>query len=714
MKASKLVTKAAQERVREAAPQRKLVQDAIRSGRPLDAESDSARKVNRIQAVTGTDRKVAEAVARYDPTAVRRLQGETRLGAERIQGKTVDFVSTSFLELAIAAAGTVGRVVFRDLQPQGSGFMISDRLFLTNNHVIPDVAEAGRLLVEFNYERDHDGIPKPVTRFELAPDIFFVTDPEDQLDFTVVAIGGTEAGAGSLTDFGYCPLVGTDDKHVLGEFVNLVQHPDGDFKQVVLRENQLVTRLETVLHYMADTMPGSSGSPVFNDQWQVIALHHWGEPYREETMPDGQAVPKDLNEGIRISAIVQALMTKASTMSGAKRSLLMTALTSPSRRPSTLRERPQPAPSVIPCRRDSQFGDVALPVFAKASPGGAATWTVPIEISVRVGGALSIAQAAEAPNAMAAAREAIKIDQNYANRPGYDPDFLSGNPVSLPSLNDAQRAEAARLLQAPTGADPYELPYQHFSIVMNAARRMAFFTAANIDGSTWIDIKRDEGESREAEATEKWFNDPRIPPDAQCQQDLYDAQEPKRVFDRGHLVRRQDPAWGTAARAKKANADTFHFTNCTPQESRFNQRVQYWQGIEKYVLENATAEGERVSVFTGPVLAADDPAYRYVQVPMAFWKIVARVEGGQLLATALLADQSQLIEQLPERLGEGYDDLGAVAEYQTSVSEIEQLTGLDFGPLRDGDTFEPAPAEAATKRRRLTRIEDLALNRVAR
>ena len=73
---------------------------------------------------------------------------------------------------------------------------------------------------------------------------------------------------------------------------------------------------------------------------------------------------------------------------------------------------------------------------------------------------------------------------------------------------------------------------------------------------------------------------------------------------------------------------------------------------------------------------------------MQFFKIVARVEDGELKATALLASQAQFLNRLPERLGgESFDDLGDVEHYQTSVAEIEGLTGLDFGPLRDADTF---------------------------
>jgi endonuclease G, mitochondrial len=75
--------------------------------------------------------------------------------------------------------------------------------------------------------------------------------------------------------------------HSLGEVANIVQHPDGRLKEVVLRENRLVARLDTVLHYVADTEPGSSGSPVFNNQWQAIALHHWGGPWRQKATIGG-------------------------------------------------------------------------------------------------------------------------------------------------------------------------------------------------------------------------------------------------------------------------------------------------------------------------------------------------------------------------------------------------------------------------------------------
>jgi len=720
------VATGARERIRKAEGERKRVLEAIWAGRPMEAEPDAARKVSRIQAVTGVDRGAAEALARYEDPAALGLAGPALSRAERIQGKTVDFLGVAFLETARAAAASVGRVAFRDLRPQGSGLMVSDRLFLTNNHVIASPAQARQFVVQFNYELDPDGKARAVTQFELAPELFFFTSPEDVLDFTLVAVGGRIDGKSELGQFGYCPLLTSDDKHMLGDFVNVIQHPEGNYKQVVIRENRLVTRLDTVLHYVSDTLPGSSGSPVFNDEWEVIALHHWGEPYTMTTRPDGRPVRRDVNEGVRISAIARALQAGKGDLSGAAVALLEAALNPPSRRPSALAasalgERVPASGSMVVTTRE--------PVSGMPSMGddGTVSWTIPLTVSLRLGTAVAssgdrTAQPVVAGSATEAElpSEAVKVDRRYDNRGGYDPDFLPGHHLDLPRLSETQRAVAARKLQVAEGEDPYELTYEHFSIVMNAERRLAFFTAVNIDGSSWVAIKRaadtsgpvapQEAQAAEAaEAAEKWFDDPRISREAQTDQSLYDKQLPKRVFDRGHLVRRQDPAWGTKSAADRANADTFHFCNCAPQEARFNQDARLWQGIENYVLDNAKADDIRVTVFTGPVFADDDPDYRYVNVPLRFWKIVARVERGKLLATALLADQSDRLTRLPERMSEGFDDLSKVKSFQTSVAEIEQLTGLDFA-LRDHDTFQPGAAEALGKRRPLSSFRDIALS----
>src|SRR5215207_430865 len=489
-KAPEYIAAKARARVEASAERRNKVLKAIYAGRPLDAEPDEARTIHRLQRVAGVDADQAASLADYQEDVLSRLKGDKRLGAERIQGKTEDFVGVAFLELARIAASTVGRVISEDKQPIGSGFMISDRLFLTNNHVIPDIFEARQYLAEFNYEMSIDRQPKPVTRFKFKPDEFFLTNPEDELDFTVVAIGQTVYGEGRLSDFGYCPLIGSDDKHVLGEFVNIIQHPEGDYKQVVLRENQLVTRLDRLLHYLADTNPGSSGSPVFNDQWEVIALHHWGEP-TELITPDGKPVRKDVNEGVRISKILSDLTSKRNSIKEPQCVLLDAALNPQFRQPSIVHEH-------LAGRRLEEIvssqGKSSDSISQEVKPDGTVTWKIPLEISVRLGGISQpqppLASIQREPIVVSekdqdftrpSLEEAIRIDPDYSNRPGYDSHFLLRHDVPLPKLSDAQKHDAARLKRVNRGEDPYELKYQHFSIVINADRRMAFFTAVNVD-----------------------------------------------------------------------------------------------------------------------------------------------------------------------------------------------------------------------------------------
>lgn len=173
---------------------------------------------------------------------------------------------------------------------------------------------------------------------------------------------------------------------------------------------------------------------------------------------------------------------------------------------------------------------------------------------------------------------------------------------------------AATNLRAKGGDDPHDLKYQHFSIVMNGARRLPFSTAVNIDGASVVKINRKTGkvtsvevpDDEGAEAYEKWFDDPRVDANECSNQSLYD--DPTLTqFQRGHLVKRTDPSWGTASRALRAHADTFHFTNCAPQHELFNPNKTRWAGVEDWITKESDDEDMRVTVFSGPVLRDNDP-----------------------------------------------------------------------------------------------------------
>jgi endonuclease G len=499
---------------------------------------------------------------------------------------TADFVGIQYLDAGAAAARAIGRVNIRGasgrLQGYGTGSLVSPALLLTNHHVLPDAETARNSLIEFNYQDGIDGRPLHAQVFPFDPDRFYLADEER--DFALVAVRGA---AEELAPFGFNRLIEAEGKAIIGEFVTIIQHPGGEKKQIALRENRIIDIPERFLHYTADTKPGSSGALAFNDEWEAVALHHASVP-----APQHEDIGGFVNEGIRISRIVEFI--KAAVLPPEQRALADGVFAPPVRREAAALPSAPPSPS-----------RAAVP--AATRPGDEVTITVPVEITVRVGGG-------------AAAPEAISIDPDYSNRGGYEPAFLA-QPLPLPVPGPALAESASA-----------ELRYHHFSIVMHRPRALALFTAVNIDGKA---ARRPRRES------DRWILDPRLPASEQTGEAVY-RDNP---LDRGHLVRRLDPAWGSEQLAKAANDDTFHFTNATPQHHDFNAGSTLWLGLEDYVLENADTADLAVSVVTGPVLAEDDDAYRGVQLPRQFWKIVAMVKrSGELSVTGYLLSQAALLE----------------------------------------------------------------------
>lgn len=262
------------------------------------------------------------------------------------------------------------------------------------------------------------------------------------------------------------------------------------------------------------------------------------------------------------------------------------------------------------------------------------------------------------------------IDPSYADRAGFDESFL-GVAVPVPVVP----GDLGDDLALPVGGDDPVLRYHHFSIVVSASRRLARWTAVNLDGRRRFVVDRGSGD---------WSYDPRLPADVQAGEELYADND----LDRGHIVRRQDPVWGdTYEEALAANDDTFHFTNCAPQHARFNQDSATWLGLEDHILTTVAGMALRADVFTGPVLSDDDPFYRDVAIPLAFWKVVVTVDDADdLHATAYLLRQDELIDDLARPTAEG-PVFGPYKTFQVAVADVEQLTGLNFGALRERDPF---------------------------
>ncbi|MEU0646057.1 trypsin-like peptidase domain-containing protein [Streptomyces umbrinus] len=253
---------------------------------------------------------------------------------ERIIGASNDMQAWSFLPRGARAARAVTRIKIRHNGrelPHGTGFLVSPRLLLTNHHVFPHPQFAAQCVLEFNAQVTIDNTPDTQVQLEPDPATFFTAD--QHLDFALVAVSPTTDGHLPGDAFGWHRLSAQLGKLVIGEPVNIIGHPSGRPKEIAVRNNALQVRLDDFLHYTTDTEPGNSGSPVFNDQWEVVALHHSGvrklDAQGRVLRKDGQiwqpgdgddAIDYVSNEGVRISSILKVLATLP--LDSAQRALL--------------------------------------------------------------------------------------------------------------------------------------------------------------------------------------------------------------------------------------------------------------------------------------------------------------------------------------------------------------------------------------------------------
>ena len=215
---------------------------------------------------------------------------------EKIIGARSTLLPISFLEVGLRKARSVARVVCSD-GSAGSGFLVDDNLLITNHHVLPTKTFAQNAVVQFNYQKTAGGLDAPIENFKFAPLDVFETSKED--DWTTVRVEGDPN-----QKWGALKLIRTDPK--VRDRVNIIQHPGGGPKQIALYHNVVVFVGSNRLQYLTDTLPGSSGAPVFNSDWRVVALHHSGGWLRDP----GSKQTYYRNEGIHINAIIEGLAEK--------------------------------------------------------------------------------------------------------------------------------------------------------------------------------------------------------------------------------------------------------------------------------------------------------------------------------------------------------------------------------------------------------------------
>ncbi len=212
------------------------------------------------------------------------------------------FNSYKWFVLAIDRAHNVAQILDPTDNAIGTGFLVrggdiaeslgEETLLLTNAHVVSED------------ERDRGALPRDRARikFELSDDAaeFRATEiiwssPRDEHDATLLRLDRTPRAKETFPIARNLPLAdGTQRVYIIG-------HPKGMKLQFSIKDNKLLALKERFVHYRAPTQGGSSGSPVFNEYWELIALHHAGG-FNVPRL-DGKGVYA-ANEGISILSII--------------------------------------------------------------------------------------------------------------------------------------------------------------------------------------------------------------------------------------------------------------------------------------------------------------------------------------------------------------------------------------------------------------------------
>ncbi len=199
--------------------------------------------------------------------------------------------SINWLSKGIKAAKSVCKVHAKN-GVLGTGFLVEGGYLFTNNHVIGSASMAQYAQVEFGY----DSLEGTSVYYNLDHKDFFTSK---KLDYTRVKIK-EDSHSTPLSDWGTLPIVPSLPKQ--HEALTIIQHPDGRPKEFDVSDGKNST-WDYRLHYEVTTEPGSSGSPVFDINWNVIALHHAGGMIQV----DAEKTRKYVNEGILFEYILKDL-----------------------------------------------------------------------------------------------------------------------------------------------------------------------------------------------------------------------------------------------------------------------------------------------------------------------------------------------------------------------------------------------------------------------
>lgn len=574
---------------------------------------------------------------------------------------------------AIRAVGRIDLANHPRFDWVGTGWLVTDDIIVTNRHVAAEFAKRngngflfrsspfGKMSasIDFLHEVDSNQTDVFVIREVIhiepdnGPDISFLRVKPQNGRNLAAPIALSKSAPGVQDQVAVIGYPARDSRvpepdlmeRIFGNVYNRKRLAPGQIK--ALRSNELL--------HDCSTLGGNSGSVVLSlNSGEAVGLHFSGQFLEANFAVPANVVASRLSEISQrgsgaIGTNVPAAQSKPVNLDGTEQSAQTT----------STGEVTFQVPLIISLRLGTPVPGPLTTQVAAIVPASTPT-PIPSPLPVPQAQVAAVLPSADEPSEVFAEGRV----EDYTEREGYLTAFLGRDfEVPLPeikALNDI-------ITFSEQGNIEFVLRYQHFSVVMSASRRMCFWSAVNIDGKTSRRTKRGP-----------WKIDPRIPKEAQIMKECY-GNPPK--FSRGHMTRREDPAWGDQVLANEGNEDSMHVTNTVPQMQPFNAGI--WLGLEDYALQNSRDSDMAISVFTGPFFTKRDPVMYGVKIPTTFWKVIAFIHDktGELCATGYTMSQRSYLQ--PEEFIFGQHETA-----QTSIREIEQRAGLDFGPLRDVDPFK--------------------------
>jgi hypothetical protein len=223
-------------------------------------------------------------------------------------------VSFPWYAKGLERARGVARITDAFDKPEGTGFLVRGGdlfpgsgdawLLLTNDHVVNDQGRRGLRPGEARVSFQALAPDGGAERHEV--DRVLWCSPPHELDAAVLRLKTVPRGVETLEPFplsGELPAVRKPPEAPARIYV--IGHALGGGLSFSIHDNLLLGCRVPLVHYRTPTQPGSSGSPVFNDRWELVAIHHGGDERVRRL--DGEPGRYAANEGISIRSIREAV-----------------------------------------------------------------------------------------------------------------------------------------------------------------------------------------------------------------------------------------------------------------------------------------------------------------------------------------------------------------------------------------------------------------------